>query len=209
MASLGPLLLHAALPPSTRLLQTPDKPGQQQQHRYLGAGRSDDDDDDEDAENEHDCSRLGQGQTSPARAAVGVAKASPPECSTSSISRRELPSPRSSTSSSFTLKQKLRTADQKLYCMQAQCEADLRAVIAGHEDLAERQQGLLERVHEQLLEAGQDAQVHRRVAAKVGKGVDAPLFCIGGRWTQSSVLMSDLASLSCSLSPTNVLRPRP
>jgi hypothetical protein len=72
-----------------------------------------------------------------------------------------------STSSPSTLKLKLRAADEKFYCLQAMCEEELRSVIGNHEDLAERQQALLEDINVQLLEATDTAEHFKQLTAKV------------------------------------------
>jgi hypothetical protein len=62
---------------------------------------------------------------------------------------------------------KLRAADEKFYCLQAMCEEELRSVIGNHEDLAERQQALLEDINVQLLEATDTAEHFKQLTAKV------------------------------------------
>ena len=93
----------------------------------------------------------------------------PPETKNSagaSSAHPSSPSPSPSSSASF-LRKVLNSADEKLLSMQALCEADLRAVISGHEDLAERQQALLEDMNLNLMDANDTAEYFKKVTAKV------------------------------------------
>jgi hypothetical protein len=148
-----------------QLLRTPAKARAErfQQYRYLGAEKDDSDFSDCGRECDAPSARVTppesilSGEERGRTSAVAVADSGPS------------PSPGSSTSS---LKRKLLAADRRLLGVQARCEADLRAVISGHEDLAERQQGLLEDVHVRLLEAEEAAQFFKKVAAKVRRLID-------------------------------------
>ena len=71
--------------------------------------------------------------------------------------------------STSVLKKKLRSADKQLFCIQALCEADLRAVISNHEDLAERQQSLLEDINTRLKEATGASDLYKKIIAKVNQ----------------------------------------
>lgn len=177
-----------APPTPTVLLCTPEKAKgmQEQQYRYLCAGDCGDDED----SNCGDTSSLAVDSSSNAErdresasktASAFVYMSPPPEGAplrppshlsssypSSSFPPPLLPCP---SPSSLSLQKKLLSADRdrdrQLHCMQALCEADLRAVISGHEDLAERQQTLLEGVHARLLEASQAADFHKKATAKV------------------------------------------
>ena len=167
---------------SSVLLRTPDKAkGEQGQHyRYLRAVRDENEND-----SDSDCGDTAQSahryrgqaehpqhELAPGPDRFGALVMRPSRLLSSSYPATPPPPPPGPSSSSSLSRQKKKnllslSADRQLHCMQALCEEDLRAVIGGHEDLAERQQTLLENLHARLLDATQISEFHRKVTAKV------------------------------------------
>lgn len=152
------------------LLCTPNKShevkGKKQQYRYLDTDENDNVSDSDETSLTPDRNTTEQGrerETAP-HTVISTSLVTPPESrAVRALASSYPPHP------SF-LRKNLLSASQQMQCMQALCEADLRAVISGHEDLAERQQSLLEDLHARLLHANEAAEFEKLVASKVSGG---------------------------------------